>query len=478
MTQLMWFRHDLRLSDNPALYHACRSGGPVVACYVHCQAFEHRHAMAAVRLDFIRRSLAQLSTELQALGIPLHPIKVAQAADIAPALAALAQQHGASGLFCNAEYPVDELQRDRAVYKALQALGVKLHRYHDRVLIPPGELLNGQGQPFKVFTAFKNKWLSQLPASAWQPLPAPKAIGPALAGDGDGLAAINALFEGAPVHTLGTLWPTGEAEAAKRLHGFMQQGLSQYAKQRDLPALAGTSSLSPYFTHGVLSPRQALAAVALHTQGQWQACTGASTWVNELIWRDFYQHTVVQFPQVCWHQPLQPYTQGVHWQGDGPAFQAWCAGQTGVPLVDAAMRQLLHTGWMHNRLRMVSAMFLTKNLLVDWRLGEAFFMRHLIDGDFAANNGGWQWCASTGSDAVPYFRVFNPYSQAQRFDPNGQFVREWLPELAPVALKHLFCPIKSAHYPTPIVDVGESRKAAMQAFAQAQAVFKNAPKGG
>jgi deoxyribodipyrimidine photo-lyase len=205
-----------------------------------------------------------------------------------------------------------------------------------------------------------------------------------------------------------------------------------YHTTRDLPALEGTSQLSPYLAAGVISPRQCLLTAVSQNEGQISGAPGPTTWISELTWRDFYTHVLVGFPRVSRHQPFKQKTAAIRWRTNQDEFDAWCQGQTGYPLVDAGMRQLNQTGWMHNRLRMVTAMFLTKHLLIDWRWGEKYFMQRLIDGDLAANNGGWQWSASTGTDAVPYFRIFNPFSQSQRFDPQGTFIKKYCPELTDV----------------------------------------------
>ena len=268
------------------------------------------------------------------------------------------------------------------------------------------------------------------------------------------------------------LWPAGETAAQKCLADFAGTGLAKYHETRDFPAIGGTSCLSPWLACGALSPRQCLSAV-MQDDKKWPGeGSGAEVWLSELIWRDFYAHVVVGFPRVSRSQPFQKKTAGLRWRDDDSDLQAWQSGQTGYPIVDAAMRQLNQTGWMHNRLRMVAAMFLSKHLLIDWRRGEKYFMQNLLDGDLAANNGGWQWSASTGTDAVPYFRIFNPFSQSERFDADGSFIRQYCPELADISASALHNPLRLAaeiakkkiSYPVPVVDHKIARERALAAF--------------
>lgn len=256
------------------------------------------------------------------------------------------------------------------------------------------------------------------------------------------------------------------------MQDFCAEKLRQYDEQRDFPACPGTSRISPYLTLGIISVRQCLAAIEA-ALGQLPFERGAPgfVWLNELIWREFYQHLLVAFPHVSKHKAFKPETDHIRWLWDDARFTAWCEGKTGYPIVDAAMRCLNQTGWMHNRLRMIVASFLTKDLHIDWRLGERYFMQHLIDGELAANNGGWQWAASTGADAAPYFRIFNPTTQGQRFDEQGQFIKQWLPELELVPAKYIHTPhdwLKvfdpQDSYPAPIVDHSESRTIALALF--------------
>lgn len=469
MTALVWLRHNLRLRDNPALFKAAELGQGVVAVYVHCAAYVRLHDQSAAQRDFIRRHLHLLQQQLLELNIPLKVIRVEKPGEIAPQLLQLAQQLNVTQCFFNAEYPINELNRDLAVNQLLREQGIAVKRCHDRCIVPPGMVRNGQGEPYKVFTAFKKKWLQMVMPLDLKPLALPAKQSVDSTVTADSIAAIDSLFDADGLRDLSTLWPAGEHEAYRRLDNFIANGLTQYLDQRDFPAIDGTSSLSPYFAVGSLSPRQALSAVLAYTYGDWSSNAGAACWISELIWREFYQHVVVDYPQVCKRKAMQAHTEAFPWQQDTALFDAWCKGMTGIPIVDAAMRQLNATGWMHNRLRMIVAMFLTKNCQIDWRWGEQYFMSQLIDGDFAANNGGWQWSASTGTDAAPYFRIFNPASQSERFDPNGDFIRKWVPELTRLSAKEIHSPQPDAKglpvtYPRPIVDLSESRKSTIALF--------------
>ena len=466
MTAVVWFRNDLRVRDNPALFKAADAGEGVIGVYVHCEAYVQLHTIASSQLDFIRRNLKILQADLQRLNIPLHVIKVKKIKEIAPTILRITQQLNASHLYFNAEYPINEINRDMAVNQLLRENAILVKRCHDRCIVPPGMIRNGQGEPYKVFTAFKKKWLQMVMPINMQPygVPAKQSNQPFESATG---REIDQLFAAHKLIDLSELWPAGENEAYRRLDSFIEKAITRYQELRDFPAIDGTSTLSPYLAVGAISPRQAIAAVLAFTRGEWEGGnSGANCWIGELIWREFYQHIAADFPQVCKRKAMQPHTEAFPWSYDQSFFKAWCEGRTGIPIVDAAMRQLNSTGWMHNRLRMVVAMFLTKNCQIDWRLGENYFMSKLIDGDFAANNGGWQWSASTGTDAAPYFRIFNPISQSERFDPQGDFIRKWLPELAHLSNRHIHNPPPMDNYPSPLVDLSETRKSTIALFAQ------------
>jgi len=388
----------------------------------------------------------------------------------APAvLAGLCREHDIAGVWVNEEYGLHEQARDQAVARELYGQGVVFHSRLDQLLFRPGSVLTRSGGYFKVFSQFRRACHQQLYGALPTLAPLPAAQQPLdIAGD-----VVPAAVEGFATSdaSLRAHWPAGEDAALARLALFADQLMDGYQQRRDIPGVDGTSRLSPYLAAGVLSPRQCLHAALRANRGELESGSpGAVAWINELLWREFYKHILVGYPRVSRGRAFRQETEALPWRHAPQELAAWQQGRTGVPIVDAAMRQLLATGWMHNRLRMLVAMFLTKNLLIDWREGERWFMRHLIDGDLAANNGGWQWSASTGTDAAPYFRIFNPVSQSRKFDPHGRFLRAWLPELAhlddraihdPSALGGLFA---VADYPPPLVDLGASRQRALAAF--------------
>ena len=430
---LVWFRRDLRADDNTALLAAAaRADDGLVALFVLSPGEWRAHDDAPAKIDFWLRNLASLSQTLQALHIALLIETADTPADVPARVRDVARRHGCTEVHANREYEVNEARRDLAVRAAL---GLPFHLHDDRVLLAPGRVRTQSDTAYTVFTPFKRQWLTVLAAAPPAPRPAPRPLWPVP----DLLpSAIPPSIEGFSSPIDPALWPAGEGVAARRLAEFIGQPILDYRAGRDLPALPGTSQLSPYLAAGVISPRRCLAAAQEARRGLGAGGSeGPDTWISELCWRDFYTHVMVAFPRVSMGRAFRTETDAVPWR-DAPAeFARWCAGETGFPLVDAAMRQLRATGWMHNRLRMLVAMFLTKDLLIDWRQGERFFMQHLVDGDLAANNGGWQWSSSTGTDAQPYFRIFNPYTQATRYDPEGAFVRRWVPELRAWSTKAL-----------------------------------------
>ena len=468
MSQLFWLRTDLRASDNTAL-SAAMAAGPTVALFLITPGQWLAHDDAPCKVDFWLRNLAQLSAHLKTLNVPLLVREVDDWQGVPEALLAVCREHQLQRVHYNDEYGVNEQRRDQAVATRLESVGISVRGYVDQVLFAPGTVLTQSGNYFKVFSQFRKACLARLSVSLPPCETVPAAQAPlAIASD-----AVPCAVTGFPRPTdyLRALWPAGEAFAQRRLAAFVEDDLYEYHQRRDLPAEPGTSQLSAYLAAGVISIRQCLHAALGYNQGELDSGnTGATTWINELLWREFYKHILVGYPRVSMARAFRPDTEALPWRRAPYELEAWQQGRTGFPIIDAAMRQMQETGWMHNRLRMVVAMFLSKNLLIDWREGERWFMRHLIDGDLAANNGGWQWSASTGTDSVPYFRLFNPISQSQRFDPDGQFLRRWLPELQHLSKRDVHNP--SAHrslfgvteYPAPIVDLGASRARALDAF--------------
>jgi deoxyribodipyrimidine photo-lyase len=487
------------VSDNPALFSACKRSlesddcDRVEALFIATPGQWREHNMAPLKADFIYRSVLSLQADLASLGIRLKLVYADRFSEVPALIADMINELNIGFLYLNQEYALNETRRDQAVYQCCEELGVASYCYHEHAIQPPGAVLTQQNTPFSVFTPFSKRWLANDDQIPCFPLPVPPAPASPLAAE-DLLPVLEKGFELAedkdvckagpfalePLkndrEALHGLWPAGEREASQRLDAFVAEKLDRYLLDRDFPARPASSCLSPYLALGVLSARECLirakdALQCLSTETQSAERENVRCWINELIWRDFYIHVLALNVRISQGKAFRATTEGVPWREDEAGFTAWCEGRTGIPIVDAAMRQLLATGWMHNRLRMICAMFLTKNLLIDWRKGEAFFMRHLIDGHFAANNGGWQWSASTGTDAAPYFRIFNPVTQSQRFDPHGVFIREYLPELRDLSDKDLHFPPpllrEALSYPQAIVDLKASRLRAIDTFKEA-----------
>ena len=467
MPSLVWFRRDLRVHDNSALHHAAKESDELIGLFIITPQQWKEHDDADVKISFWIENLRCLSEELGKLNIPLL-IRACDSFEESPSLVIdVARQHKCQKLFFNKEYEVYEDRRDAMTIEAAAVEDIDVQAFHDRIVVPPKEIATKDGRFYSVFTPYRRAWDTKaLGYSKVLSKPKPRN---AIEVKSDPVPETVSGFDFSNARS--DLWKPGEAEAKKRLKQFTTR-IDGYNDWRDMPSTAGTSLLSPYLVAGIISPRQCLAAAIKHNGGELTGSKGSTTWVSELTWRDFYTHVMVGFPKVSRHQPFKAKTKAVPWRSDESDFEAWCQGRTGYPIVDAGMRQLNQSGWMHNRLRMVTAMFLTKNLLIDWRLGERYFMQKLVDGDLAANNGGWQWSASTGTDSVPYFRIFNPFSQSKRFDVEGKFIKKLCPELEPVPSSALHDPKKlataiaehSVDYPSYVVDYKEGRERALAAF--------------
>lgn len=467
-THLVWFRADLRLHDNFALAAACRDpNAQVLALFIATPEQWATHSMAPRQAAYIAAQLNALRQALAEKNIPLIFHEVADFAASVEVVKTVCQQHQVTQLFYNYQYEFNERQRDAAVERALT--DTVCQGFDDSVILPPGAVMTGNHEMYKVFTPYKNAWLRRLKEHMPECVRAPEARSAPAVAD-----AATLHFHYPQQSFDPALFPPDEKTAIGQLRRFCQEGAGEYEAQRDFPSIEGTSRLSACLAVGVLSPRQCLYRLLAE---QPEALNGGagSVWLNELIWREFYRHLMTNFPRLCKHRPFIGWTDRVRWREPSDALIAWQEGRTGYPIVDAAMRQLNATGWMHNRLRMIVASFLVKDLLIDWRQGERYFMSQLVDGCLAANNGGWQWAASTGTDAAPYFRIFNPTTQGERFDKRGAFIREWLPELAEVPDKAIHQPWAWAekqgveiHYPRPIVDHAEARVATLAAYEAAK----------
>jgi deoxyribodipyrimidine photo-lyase len=460
---LVWFRRDLRTYDHAALHQALQAHPRVHCVFVFDTTILDALPRRDRRVEFILRAVEEVDAALRAMGGAL----IVRHGDPLAEIPRLAAELGVSAVYANRDYEPAAIARDAEVHRRLA--GADFSDFKDQVVFERDEVMTQGGTPFSVFTPYKNAWLKKLdPADlrAWpiadyayhlapprndSPLPSLRDLG----------------FEATDLAELGV--PTGMSGAQALFRDFIER-IDDYAATRDFPAIGGTSGLSPHLRFGTISIRQ----LAAYAHGQ--AGRGASTWLSELVWRDFYH-------AILWHHPrvamrcFKPAFDALRWDTAPELFAAWCAGRTGYPLVDAAMRQLTATGWMHNRLRMVVASFLTKDLGLDWRQGEAWFAEKLLDFDLAANNGGWQWAASTGCDAQPWFRIFNPVTQSEKFDTEGRFIRRYVPELARVPRKFIHAPWQMSaaeqaacgvrigeDYPAPVVDHAAARVRTLARF--------------
>ena len=480
---LVWLRADLRVSDNTALNRAIASGLPVIAAYIATPMQWYQHYVSGRQIDLIERRLHVIKQQLHDISIPLLILEGDDFSVATDIIINVCQQYQISAVYCNRQHAWNEKQRDRAVEQALLAQDKQWHCSDDFCALPPGSVVTKQQQMYKVFTPYRNAWLTQFLMHNYQPVTNSDTVTPSaqcadlLAGNIDASCNIQT-FNYTKQDSV--LWPVDEGAIQQRLQMFCETKAEYYQQQRDFPAIDGTSCLSPYLAIGALSARQCLSAL-LQTLPQCVEINkdnGAFVWLSEVVWREFYNHLLDSDERLSKNQPFQLYTDNVRWLENSDHVHAWQQGQTGFPLVDAAMRQLATTGWMHNRLRMITASFLTKDMLCDWRIGEQWFMQQLIDGELASNNGGWQWAASTGTDAQPYFRVFNPTTQSERFDPNGEFIRQWLPELKSVPDKYIHAPslwsgFGSVNYPLPIVDHKQMRLLAIERYKQAKTEYDN-----
>jgi deoxyribodipyrimidine photo-lyase len=460
---LHWFRSDLRLRDNRALAAAAKAE-ELVPAFVFDVHLLGSPVSGTPRVRFLLDSVERLAKDLEARG---HSLIIRQG-DPAVEIPRLVRETKADLLTFNRDYGPYAGRRDARVRGAADRAGAEVREFKDRVMFEATELRNQQGQPYRVYTPYRRAWRALFEEDPQEPM-GPIRLPPPAGGINPGRLPTPSDLGVARDNT--TIPTAGEAAARRRLTRFLDNTVADYARHRDLPGIDGTSRLSPYLRLGAISIRTCVHEALQHGRQEPKARRGAGKWVDELVWREFYHAILQDHPHVL-KRSFRPEFDRIRWSEDETEFKAWCEGRTGYPFVDAAMRQLAATGWMHNRARMVVASFLVKDLLIDWRWGERFFMQHLVDGDPASNNGGWQWAASTGTDAQPYFRIFNPVSQGERFDPEGEYVRRFVPELRGVPARHIHrpwaAPRQPADYPEPIVDHAERRSLALELFEEAR----------
>ena len=473
---LVWIRRDLRCDDHAALYEALRRFEHVYCAFVFdTDILDVLPNKQDRRVEFIHGSVLQLHENLQKLAESAGVLGsglIVRHGPAAECIVQLAQNLGVVEVLTNRDYEPQAIARDQRVKNALQQQGIAFSDYKDQVLLDRNEVLTQKGQPYNVFTPYKRAWLQKMDAFQLKAYPVEKyAHHLARLSKSEVLPTLEDLgFVRTNLQSIDL--PVGMLGAQELLKNFLPR-LHAYKDARDYPARKGVSYLSVHLRFGTVSIRQ-LARLA--QKQALEGDEGAQTWLSELAWRDFYFMILWHYPHVVTHA-FRPAYDDIQWDEAPDLWQAWCEGRTGYPLVDAAMRQLHQTGYMHNRLRMIVASFLTKDLGIDWRKGEQYFAAHLNDYDLAANNGGWQWSASTGCDAQPWFRIFNPITQSQRFDPDGKFIRRYVPELTKVSNKHIHFPAGMTpfelrdcgvqlgrDYPHPIVDHAVARQRTLMRF--------------
>ena len=462
---LVWFRNDLRLSDHAAIDAAIRRGAPVIPVFIWPPDESNPWPPGAASQWWLHHSLASLDRSLRERGSAL----ILRRRPPEETIVQLARESNAAAVYWHRQYEPGALERENRIAAALRGIAVEPVSLPGNLLFEPGSILNQSGQPFQVFTAFYKRALQQ-PAFAAPGDPPPHIPPPAempASVDLDELQLLPRIDWAAGFREA---WQPGEAGAAAHLKRFLKQALAQYPDGRDHPAAPGTSRLSPHLHFGEISARQIWHAAARRQD--------AEPFLRQIIWREFAHHLLAAFPHTA-EEPLRPEFQRFPWRIDAPHLQAWTRGLTGYPMVDAGMRELWHTGWMHNRVRMVVASFLVKHLLIPWQEGARWFWDTLVDADLPNNTLGWQWAAGCGADAAPYFRIFNPVLQAEKFDPEGAYVRRWIPELARIPAAFIHRPWTApplvlmeagvslvSGYPAPIVDHAFARKRALEALAK------------
>lgn len=471
MASILWFRQDLRLADNPALLAAMGRGGPIVPVFVWAPEEEGGWQPGAASRWWLHQSLAQLDASLRRLGSRL----IIRRGPTLDTLRELLDETASTAVFWNRRYEPAAIERDTRVKAALQKDGRMVESFNGTLLFEPWAVQTQQGRPYQVFTPYWNACLKSPepapPDGAPSQLPNPRQWPPTFKLGELSLEPSVNWAEG-----LRTKWRPGEAGAVDCLNRFLDEALRDYPDERNRPDHEGTSRLSPHLHFGEISVRQIWSS--LRAQGHDKASAAFRVFATELGWREFAHHLLFHFPKTP-HQPLRKEFADFPWQPEKGNLRAWQRGRTGYPIVDAGMRELWHTGWMHNRVRMITASFLVKDLLIPWQEGAAWFWDTLVDADLANNTLGWQWTAGCGADAAPYFRVFNPITQGEKFDPQGDYVRHWIPELKKLPSEWIHKPWEApghvlqdagidlgSTYPRPIVDHGQARTLALSALQQ------------
>jgi len=473
---IVWFRNDLRLADNPALYAAVQSGHPVLPVFIQDDESPQQWKRGAASRWWLHQSLLKLDAALQESGF--HPLVCLSGAG-AQSLDRLIAESGARGVYWNRCYEPWAMTRDKTIKESLKARGITAQSFAAFLLFEPWDIINKTGDDYKVFTPFAKACLERggmrPPVDSVKPLL--RHSGASLA-QGEGLERLG-LMPRINWHSgLAQAFTPGEAGAGARLNDFLSSGVGAYKAQRDFPALDGVSRLSPHLHFGEISPHQVWHAVqhAMAAQaGTAQFVLHAQAFLRQLLWREFSYHLLYHapdFPDQPWNKKFLKFP----WRRDDDLLRKWQRGQTGFPIIDAGMRQLWQTGWMHNRVRMIVGSFLVKNLLLHWREGEDWFWDTLVDADLGNNAAGWQWIAGCGADAAPYFRIFNPVLQSKKFDPDGAYIRQYVPELAALPDSLIHTPweappmlrAQAQNYPPPIVDLSQSRDRALKAYAESK----------